>query len=307
MERERRTKKGRIIQLHGQRAKIACGGDTIDAVLTGKLKMIESDSSPVAVGDYVEYSDSNGVIATVEKIHERGPSISRPAVEKRGFKQILVANVDRIIIVSSIAQPEFNYGIVERFLIIAFKERIQPAVVLNKIDLKNPERVRGFFEAWKGISCETLFTSAVTGEGIDSLAKIMLKGTSVMAGHSGVGKSTLLNCISPGLNLRIGEISSYSHRGIHTTSRVTLLKIADDGWVADTPGLKVLGFSGINKKNLKDYYPEFQERADHCRFQDCRHINEPECAVKESAGVGSGGIAEFRYQNYKRIYDSLKN
>lgn len=275
--------------------------------MSGKLKLIESGKSPVAVGDFVEFSTKDPTIATVENVLERAACLSRPATAKKEFTQVLVSNVDRLVIVTSTAQPKFNHGIVDRFLVIAFKEKLQPVIVLNKTDLADPEKFGHFFSIWKSISCATLFTSAVTGEGIEGLKKNMMYGTSAMAGHSGVGKSTLLNRISPGLNLKIGKISSYSGRGVHTTSRASLFKIADDGWVADTPGLKVLGFGDVNRKNLKDYYPDFQRYSAECRFLDCRHINEPGCAVKDSIGTAPEGIAAFRYENYKRIYNSVKN
>lgn len=261
----------------------------------------------MAVGDFVEFSTKDPSIATVENVLERGSCLSRPATAKKDFTQVLVSNVDRLIIVSSTAEPDFNDGIVDRFLVIAFKEKLKPVIVLNKTDLADPAKFGHFLDAWRSVSCETLLTSAVTGDGIEDLKEIMIGGTSVMVGHSGVGKSTLLNRISPGLNLKIGKISSYSGRGVHTTSRASLFKIADEAWVADTPGLKVLGFSDINQKNLKDNYPDFQRYSGDCRFLDCRHIDEPGCAVKDSIGTAPDGIAEFRYENYKRIYKSVKN
>jgi len=191
-------------------------------------------------------------------------------------------------------------------LVIAFKEKIQPVVVLNKIDLKDPSKFDPYFKAWANISCQNFYTSARTSEGVDRLKGNMSSGTSVIVGHSGVGKSSLLNCISPELNLKTKKISSYSNRGVHTTSRVSLYKICEDGWVADTPGLKVLGFSDINKRNLQYYFPDIQKNAEKCRFADCRHIEEPSCGVKEAIGSGENFIPEFRYNSYKRIYATLK-
>ncbi len=267
--------------------------------------MTRPHTSPVAVGDYVEFIIKEKS-ATIENVLDRKSCITKPAVEKEGFRQVLISNVDRLVIVTSVAQPKFNHGIVERFLVIAFKEEIQPVVILNKIDLKDPSKFNHYFKAWDKVSCRYIYTSARTGEGIDHLKKNISIGTSVIVGHSGVGKSSLLNRLSPELNIRTKIISSYSGRGVHTTSRVSLYKISENGWVADTPGLKVLGFSDINKKNLQLYFPDIQERAAGCRFADCCHIEEPSCGVKESVGTDENSIPEFRYNSYRRIYGTLK-
>jgi len=303
---EELTEIARVIELHGQRAKLVYKDEVFDAVLSGKLRLAESGITPVAVGDYVEFIGKEESLATVENVIDRKSCISKPAVEKGDFQQILVSNVDRMVIVTSVAQPKFNHGIVERFLIIAFKERLQPVIVLNKIDLKDFSKFSEYFDAWKRLSCLTAFTSARTGEGVDVLENYISDGTSVIVGHSGVGKSSLLNYISPGLNLRTKMISSYSDRGVHTTSRISLFKISENGWVADTPGLKVLGFSDINKNTLKFYFPDFEKPSENCRFQDCLHYDEPSCGVKNSIGLGENQVAGFRYKSYKRIFDTLK-
>jgi ribosome biogenesis GTPase len=300
------TKKARVIELHGQRAKLVFEDRVFEAVLSGKLRLADSDITPVAVGDYVEFIMKEESLASIENVIERKSFISKPAVEKEEFQQILVSNVDRLVIVTSVAQPRFNHGIVERFLIIAFKENIQPVVVLNKIDLNGFSKFKPYFDAWERLPCASVYTSAITGEGVERLEGHLITGTSVIAGHSGVGKSSLLNRISPELNLRTKTISSYSDRGVHTTSRVSLYKISEDGWVADTPGLKVLGFSDIDKDNLRYFFPDFEKPSEKCRFHDCRHYDEPSCGVKDSIGSGENDLPEFRYNSYKRIFDTLE-
>ncbi len=296
----------RVVELHGQRAKLFTENGTIDAVVKGKLKYGNTGISPVAVGDFVEYSLKTDKLAAIESVSQRQSVISKPATEKEGLLQIMVSNVDRLIVVTSTREPKFKAGLVDRFLVTAFKEGIKPVVVLNKIDLQDPEEFEGYFDAWERISCETVFTSAKTGEGIDKLIRILTEGTSIIAGHSGVGKSALLNRISPGLKLRTKKVSSYSSRGVHTTSRVSLYRLFPDGWVADTPGLKVFGLAGVDIKTLHLYFPEFERCASQCRFNDCMHIDEPSCAVKRSVEIADGIVAEFRYQSYLRIHASLK-
>lgn len=299
------TGTARVIELHGQRARLRSADNEFEALLSGKLRLQDSDITPVAVGDYVEFAKKDK-IATIEKVLKRKSFISRPAVEKGGFRQVLISNVDRMVIVTSVSQPKFNHGIVERFLVIAFKEQIKPVVVLNKIDLGGASDFDRYLHGWNKISCLTFHTSAKTGEGIDSLKSELSFGTSVVVGHSGVGKSSILNRISTGLNISTRRISSYSKRGVHTTSKVSLYRITEEGWVGDTPGLKILGFSDINRDNLQDYFPEFEIHRQNCRFADCHHISEPVCGVKAAVDSDENTIEEFRYKSYIRIYKSLE-
>jgi ribosome biogenesis GTPase len=296
----------RVVELHGQRAKLFTDSGTIDAVVKGKLKYGDSGVSPVAVGDFVEYSMKTDKLAAIESILPRQSVISKPATEKESLLQIMVSNVDRLVVVTSTRDPEFKAGLVDRFLVTAFKEQIEPVVVLNKIDLQGPEKYKRYFDTWSRISCRTVFTSAKSGEGVDKLERILREGTSAITGHSGVGKSSLLNRISPGLKLRTEKISSYSGRGVHATSRISLYRLFADGWVADTPGLKVFGLAGVDKKTLHLYFPEFESCASGCQFSDCMHIDEPSCGVKRSVEAGDGVVADFRYQSYLRIHASLK-
>ena len=297
---------GRVVELHGQRVRIFTGDDYIDAVVKGKVKYGDKDISPIAVGDYVRYSDGGGSSSAVESIETRKSYLSKPAVEKDGLLQVVVSNIDRLIIVTSLKNPKFKPGLVDRFLVIAFRANLRPVFVLNKIDRGSHESLMDYLDGWQAVSCDILFTSAVTGQGVEQLADIMREGTSVIAGHSGVGKSSLLNKISPQLELKTKGVSLSTDRGVHTTSRVSLYRIFPDGWVADTPGLKVIGLSGITAKNLRQYFPEFDNVRERCRFSDCVHIDEPGCAVKGSLGKGDGLISRFRYESYLKIYADIK-
>ena len=296
---------GRIVGLHGQRAEVYTDNGIIDAVIRGKVKYGEKDESPIAVGDFVDYSFKNANMATIERIHPRKSVISRPAIEKKDYTQVLVANVDRFIIVSAVAEPAFKPGLVDRFLIIAFKEKIHPVIVMNKIDLEEPSAFDKYLEAWRKLSCDIVFTSAKVGKGIDKLIPMLENGTSVIVGHSGVGKSSLLNRINPELKLRTQEISKYSGKGTHSTSSMTIYRLFPDGWVADTPGLKDLGLVGVNKTNLYRYFPEFELFEADCQFSNCIHVNEPGCGVKNALEKKDPNLATFRYESYLKIYSSL--
>lgn len=295
----------RVVGFHGQRAQLYLDGRVVDAISRGRVKYGEESISPIAVGDYVNYTLADNQPASIEKILPRRTAISRPAVARDNYEQVLVANIDRILIIGSIAEPAFKPGLIDRFLVIAFKEKIHPVVVINKIDLMNLSEIASYTDAWKRLSCDVIGASAATGENIELLANLIVTGTSVVCGHSGVGKSSLLNRIRPDLNLKTKEISLSSQRGVHTTTTVKLHKISADGWVADTPGLKDFGISGISKKSLRLYFPEFADTEPFCQFSDCMHVNEPNCAVKKAVHESNSPIAEFRYKNYVNIYHSI--
>jgi ribosome biogenesis GTPase len=296
--------RGRIVGIFGPRVQIAADDYIVNAIVRGKIKYGSSGVSPIAVGDYVEFELKTKDSAAVEKILERKACISRPAVKKEGLLQVIVSNIDQLVIVISIVDPPLKPGLVDRYLVLAFKEAIHPVVVINKIDLASPSPADIYIQAWRKIGCDVLCTSAVDGRGVGELSRLMEKGTSVIAGHSGVGKSSILNYINPGLKIRTARLSSYSLRGVHTTSRVTLFRLFSNGWVADTPGLKDLGLAGITRRTLYRYFPEFGDLDANCQFDNCIHIREPGCAVKKA--LESGMLASFRYRDYLRIYESLK-
>ncbi len=298
---------GRVIGVYGPRIEITADNHTINAVLRGKVKYGNTSASLVAVGDYVEYAPNPKNQTTVERILERKSCISRPSIDKEGLLQVMVSNIDRLVAMTSIVNPIFKPGLIDRYLVIAFKECIHPVVVINKTDLADPSVIENFTTAWRHIGCDVICTSAVTGQGIAELSVILEKGTSVISGHSGVGKSSIINKIKPGLKIKTAGVSAYTDKGVHTTSRVTLFQLYPDGWVADTPGLKDLGLAGITRRSLHRYFPEFAKAEAYCQFEDCIHINEPKCGVKKAVEETPQEIAPFRYQNYLNIYKSLKN
>jgi ribosome biogenesis GTPase / thiamine phosphate phosphatase len=298
---------GRVTGIFGPRIEITADDHIVNSVMRGRMKHGSSGASLIAVGDYVEFVTNPKNQATVERILERKSCISRPSIDKEGLLQVIVSNIDRLVAVTSIANPIFKPGLIDRYLVIAFKEGISPVVVINKIDLADPSVIAIFTNAWKHIGCDVICTSAVTGQGIAELTAILEKGTSVISGHSGVGKSSILNRIKPGLQIKTARVSAYTNKGVHTTSRVTLFQLSPDGWVADTPGLKDLGLAGVTKRTLHRYFPEFASFQAYCQFEDCIHINEPKCGVKKAVEDSPQELAPFRYQSYLNIYKSLQN
>jgi len=256
----------------------------------------------VAVGDNVEISISDDGIASIEKVLPRRQILSRPDILVKGKKQVIAVNLDQLVVIVSTKDPRFKPGLVDRFLISAEIEKLKTAIVINKVDLADPEDFSIYARGWESAGYRVIFTSALDGSGLTDFENLLKNKSSTLAGHSGVGKSSLLNAIQPDLNIRTRRISKTSGRGVHTTTSVIMHPLTFGGWVADTPGLKVFGLAGATKSNLNTFFPEMNNYAD-CRFSDCIHLNEPDCAVK--AAVKSGEMSEFRYNNYKKIYEKL--
>ncbi|MCP4582537.1 MAG: ribosome small subunit-dependent GTPase A [candidate division Zixibacteria bacterium] len=294
--------KGKVIAAFGKYIKVYHDTTEYNCTIRGKLLKKQLNSSPVAVGDNVEISIGNDGIASIEKVLPRRQLLSRPDILVKGKKQVIAVNLDQLVIITSTKDPQFKPGLIDRFLICAEIEKLQAAVVINKVDLADPKEFLVYAEAWESAGYRVIFTSALNGSGLTEFANLLKDKSSTLAGHSGVGKSSLLNAIQPQLNIRTKQISKTSGKGVHTTTSVIMHPLTFGGWVADTPGLKVFGLSGATRSNLCTFFPEMTEHDD-CRFNDCVHLNEPDCAVK--AAVESGNISEFRYNNYKKIYEQL--
>jgi ribosome biogenesis GTPase len=280
-------------------------GAEYEAKLKGRMLKHALGQSPVAVGDNVEFEFDPVKLALIERVLSRGRILARQDVYVKGRKQIIAANLDQLVIISSTAEPSFRPGLVDRFLISAEKNELAPVIVINKIDIESIDNFAPTIDAWKALGYQVIAVSAKNGDGIDEVAKMLADKTSAFAGHSGVGKSTIINALAPRLALKTSEISSATGKGIHTTSMVRMFPLIGGGWIIDTPGLKVFDISEIKPDDLKKYFPEINERASDCRFDDCDHLNEPGCAVKEA--VENGKIATFRYQSYEKFWQELSS
>lgn len=243
------------------------------------------------VGDSVDFESDNLKEGTITHIHDRKNSLVRPQV----------ANVDQLLITMSIKNPNFSFYLMDRFIAYSESHGIDPVLIITKIDLNSDEVLQDKIkETYK--MYDIFFTEKDTVN--ESLKDIFPNKLSVLAGQTGVGKSTLLNTLLPELNLETNEISDKLNRGKHTTRHVELVD-KNGGEIADTPGFSTIDFTHIEKEDLRFYFKEFNDYSDHCKFRGCVHINEPKCAVKEA--VNNGDIKESRYNSYIQIYEEMSN
>lgn len=266
----------------------------------------------VIVGDYVEFElneDGSGVITKVE---ERKNYISRKAPRIRGagfrgerLEQIIAANIDKFFIVSSITQPEFNNKVIDRFVVAGESSGLNIIIIINKIDLDDEKNFKSWEKLYKNIGYKVIPTSTISLAGIDELKNEVKGYKNLFWGHSGVGKSSLLNCMFPGLNLEVGEISSFTDKGKHKTVTSFLIKADENTYVIDTPGVREIDPFGIRKEDVSHYFIEFKPYADNCRFNTCTHYHEPGCEVVKA--VENGEITYERYESYLRILETIQD
>lgn len=255
------------------------------------------DRSAVVAGDRVLFTPQSAQTGVIERVEPRHSSLSRVS---RNKAHVIVANIDLAVIVASVAEPRLKPGLIDRFLCSTEKGGIRGIICINKIDLGDAHLLQPLIGQYARLGYPVFLTNALSGEGIPQLRELLQGQEAVFAGQSGVGKSSLLNAIQPGLGLSTGTVSPDTSKGRHTTRVTQLLQLEGGGWVVDTPGIRTLQLWNISKEEVEGLFIDFRPFVPHCRFPDCTHTHEHDCAVK--LAVEHGLLSPLRYRSYRQIF-----
>lgn len=300
--------KGRVIQSTGSWYKVRTDEGVTKSRLPGRFRLEGKEvTNPIAVGDWVDISFNEDETGTIEHIYDRENYITRQATHGRRGEHILVANLDRAFVVQSIRKPKMKEGFIDRFLVTCEAYEVTPSIIINKMDLATDsdlEYLEEVIRLYAGLGYD-IFPTSIDDE--DSIAELFeeLKGkTTAFIGPSGVGKTSLLNAIDPLFSEKVGEVSSSSNKGKHTTTFAKLIQLSNGGYLVDTPGIREFGLFNIEPWELSLYFPEMLEARKECKFNTCTHLHEPKCGVV--AAFERGEIDANRYHSYINMLESLE-
>ncbi len=285
-------------------------GQLIPARIKGKMKIDKqiSSTNPIAVGDIVqmEFEDEEGKQAMINEVSQRNNYIVRVSPHNRHQKHIVAANLDLALLIATAVEPQTSLGFIDRFLVTAEAYHIPAILVINKMDLlgeKEEHIVARWTKIYSEIGYQVLHISAFENDSLNELKAVLKGRKTLFSGHSGVGKSTLINQLIPNLDLRTEIVSDYSGKGQHTTTFAEMYDLPESGNIIDTPGVKEFGLIDMSQEELAQYFPEMRRLLSNCRFGNCKHINEPDCAVK--AAVEADIVSAERYNSYLAIWESV--
>ena len=274
-------------------------GGVLEASLRGRLKREARTGDRVVIGDRVEVVTGQDGSVTIEEVRARRSEIVRRGSGGRRPK-VVAANVDRLVVVAAAARPEPRQSLLDRLLVVGEANHLDLALVFNKSDLvQKGLACQEMVRLYRRIGYRVLEASAVSGDGLEALKDLLCSGTSALVGMSGVGKSSLLNAIQPGLCLKTGELSHKVGRGRHTTVSSRLIPLECGGLVADTPGFSDVGVWGVEQRDLEKCFPDFHPFREECRFRGCTHLHEPNCGVQ--AALARNEIEEGRFESYRTL------
>lgn len=301
-------REGLVLRSTGSWYSIMHADGMTDCRLRGNYRLRENkQTNPVAVGDHVLFDIQDDGTGVITEVCERKNYIVRKATKLSKQTHVIAANIDMLCVVATMVFPRTSTGFIDRLLVTAEAYHIPACLVLNKKDLYDKELMKTVEETsniYRKAGYPVYHTSTITGDGIEGLKDTIREKVVLFSGHSGVGKSALLNAIDPKLNLRVGEVSEWSHKGKHTTTFAEIFPLGDS-LLIDTPGIKEFGMVDIKPEELGHFFPEIREHLHKCRFNTCTHTHEPGCAVKEA--LDKGLIATERYENYLGILDQIES
>lgn len=283
-------------------------GSEFHVRLKGKLKTDNiTSTNPIAVGDFVEVeNEEDAGSMVVSKILPRKNHINRISPHNKNQQHIVAANLDQSLLFVTLKEPKTSLGFIDRFLITSEAYHVPAILVFNKVDLyksKEKEKLETIADIYKRIGYNVVFVSMTTNQGIEELMELLKDKTTLLSGHSGVGKSTFINTLFPDLDIRTKDVSGWSGKGMHTTTFAEMYDLPQGGSIIDTPGIRELGLVDVDKYELSHYFPEMRKLMQHCQFNNCVHINEPGCAVKKA--LADAEISEDRYVSYLNILEGL--
>ncbi len=291
---------GMVVENHGALFDVVVDGRVVRCLLRGKLKKDKRRKvAPVAAGDRVKIAVLEPGRGVIERVLPRDSGFSRRAAGSEPLQQTLVANVEQAIIVFAAAEPRPDLFMLDRFLVAATAAGLERVICVNKCDLVDGGPLRARFAVYRQCGFQVLYTAATLGRGVGELRQVLTDRRSVICGPSGVGKSSLLNAVAPGLSLRIGEVGEVTHKGRHTTSSIAYLELPFGGWVADTPGLRQLGFWEVEPEQVAAAFPDLRPYLGRCRYSDCSHREEDGCALRRA--VAGGEVAARRLRSYQQM------
>ena len=285
------------------RCRVFRGGEEIDCVVPSEIGVLQK--SVLTVGDRVAVS-GEGESWRIDAIAPRRSILARPDPLHRHRQRLIAANIDVVIHVVSVKAPPLRPRLIDRFMIAIQRGEAQPALCVNKIDLIDDaerEEVLAQLQPYRELDVPVVACSVKSGEGIDELRDLVRGRTAALVGHSGVGKSSILNAIDRSLGLAVGDLNRKRGTGRHTTTASTLYDFGEETYLIDTPGIREFGLWDLDRDTLRDYFPEFAEPSEECRFTDCTHVHEPHCEVKDA--VARGELNSARYDTYARLYNDL--
>ena len=281
-----------------------------NARMKGVMKLDDiTSTNPVAVGDIVEIeaqADTDNS-AMIEKIFDRNNHINRQSPRHKHQHHIVASNLDQSMLVATIKEPRTSQGFIDRFLVASEMYHVKPFIVFNKSDLYKAKEIEKY-EQWKamyeGVGYKVFLISAEKKEGVAEVVVQLQNKTTLISGHSGVGKSSFLNVVFPNINLKTQDVSGWSGKGQHTTTFAEMFDLPFGGRIIDTPGMREFGLVDIEKQEVSHYFPEMRDRLNGCQYNNCLHVNEPDCAIKDA--VANGEIHEDRYVSYVNIMESIE-